>query len=602
MNFLNLNFLPFLIIAMVVFVGIVIFFERRFFTLIRRYWFYKRSLFSWISSILFLAGMGGLIFSLLDARGPEERIKTPVPKQRTIILIDTSASMLAEDVKPSRLQKASLIAKHFARKAAGHQLSIVAFAEIQKPIVPFTNDLDLIDARLDSIKFLRNQYGSSALSVAVQESIQYFYDGGGEMRGNIIVFTDGEETSAEVKLKVPEGIHIAFVGVGTNQGGRIPLDDGRGFRFGYKKDRGQDVITKLNENFFKSTVADLPSAKYWLANTYSLPSEEILEFFQSEEKKSEEKQDMIIRPVMMEWIVLPSLILLILSWLFKSVRVFTLGLLLIISPVRAEEEKIEYSPELIKKMQELQDGKLSSRQKIKLADDLYRAGGKTEALALFDENLPKDGSGEDIPKEAYLNYGTALLDSGRGQEALTIYDELEKQLGDSPEASEIRKKMEKNTLSYFKKEKEKKEQQKKEQEKKDQENKDGKEGKENKDQQGESGDKKQQGESGKDKQQQSQSGQQQDKKDQGKEGEEKKDQKDKGEEKKDEEGDGDEEKKDAKKEGESDEGQGKKPLPPKKLAPKLKQLMSDDRQLQMRMIEQGTRELNRKKLRNSKDW
>lgn len=593
MNFLNLNYLPFLLLIFAVLLGIVLFYEKKFFAVIKRYWFYKRSLISWISTLLFLAGMGGLIFSLLDARGPEERVKTPIPKQRTIILIDTSASMLAEDVKPSRLQKATLIAKHFARKAVGHQLSIVAFAEIQKPILPFTNDVDLIDARLDSIKFLRNQYGSSALSVALQESIQYFYDGGGEMRGNIIVFTDGEETSAGVKLKIPEGIHVAFVGVGTSQGGRIPLDDGRGFRFGYKKDRGQDVITKLNENFFKATVADLPSAKYWLANTYSLPSEEILEFFQSEGKKSEEKQDMVIRPVMMEWIVIPSLLLLVFSYFFKAIKIFTLGMFLFLSPVRAEE-KVEYTPELIKKMQDLQAGKLNPRQKVKLADDLYRAGGKEEAMALFDENLPKDGSGQDIPQEAYLNYGTALLERGRGQEALTVYDTLDKQLGDSPEASALRDKMEKNTLSYFRQEKQKKEQQ-----KKDEQNKENKDNKDNKDQQNQSGDSKQQDKGGQDKQQ-GQSGQQEKKEEDKKEGQDKKDQKDKGEEKK--EGDGEEDKKEEPKDGESEEAQDKKPLPPKKLAPKLKQLMSDDRQLQMRMIEQGTRELNRKKLRNSKDW
>ncbi len=603
MNFLNLNYLPYLILAISVFLGVVLFFENRFFAVIRRYWFYKRSIVSWVSSILFLIGMGGLILSLLDARGPEQRVKTPVPKQRTIILIDTSASMLAEDVKPSRLQKATLIAKHFARKAAGHQLSIVAFAEIQKPIVPFTNDLDLIDARLDSIKFLRNQYGSSALSVAVQESIQYFYDGGGEMRGNIIVFTDGEETSAGVKLKVPEGIHVAFVGVGTNQGGRIPLDDGRGFRFGYKKDRGQDVVTKLNEDFFKSTVSDLPSAKYWLANTYSLPSEEILEFFQSEEKKSEEKQDMVIRPVMMEWIVVPSILLLILSYFFKAIRVFTLGMLLIISPGQAQDEKVQYTPELIKKMEELQAGKLNPRQKVKLADDLYRAGGKEEALALFDENLPKDTTSQDIPNEAYLNYGTALLESGRGQEALTVYDNLDQKLGNSPDASGIREKMEKNTLSFFRQEKQKKEQQKKDKQDKDKkENKDNKDGKDPQDQSGDNKD--QQDKSGKDQQQQGQSGQQdkkeQEKKDQEKKDQEKKDEKDKGEEKKD--GEGEEDNKEKPKDGETEDGQEKKPLPPKKLAPKLKQLMSDDRQLQMRMIEQGTRELNRKKLRNSKDW
>lgn len=587
MNFLNWSYLPFLIGAFVVLMASVIYVEKKFFSLIHRYWFYKRSIFSWISSILFIAGMGGLLLSLLDARGPEERVKTPVPKQRTIILIDTSASMLAEDVKPNRLQKAALIAKHFARKAAGHQLAIVAFAEIQKPIVPFTNDLDLIDARLDSLKNLRNQYGSSALTVAVQESLQYFLEAGGDVQGNLLVLTDGEETSAGVKLKIPDGVHVAFVGVGTTQGGRIPLDDGRGFRFGYKKDRGQDVITKLNENFFKATVSDIASAKYWLANTYSLPSEEILEFFQAEEKKSEEKQDMVIRPVMMEWIVIPSLILLLLSWLFKSIRVFTLGVLLLLGPVRAED-KVELSPETIKKMQELQEGKLNPRQKVKLADELYRAGAKAEAVELFDESLPKTPGTGDIPNEAYLNYGTALLQNGRVQDAFGVYDSLNQKLSTSPEDKALKEKMEKNSLAFF--------QQQKEQQKK--QDKDKKDSEQKKDQQNQSGDQQNQGQSGQDKQQQGKSGK--DQKDDKGEKDKKEDQK-KDQDNKDGEGEENKDEQKPKEDQEPQEGEPK-PMPPKKLAPKLKQLMSDDRQLQMRMIEQGTRELNRKKLRNSKDW
>src|SRR5690606_26849719 len=263
-----------------------------------------------------------LLTSLLDFRGPEEKIKTAAPSERTIILVDTSASMLAEDVKPSRLQKATLIAKHFARKAGGHQLSVVAFAEIQKKIVPFTNDLDLIDSRLDSLKNLKNQYGSSALNVALQESVQYFKETGGEAVGNILVLTDGEETAESIDLKIPETVHVALVGIGTAQGGRIPLDDSRGFRYGYKKDKGVDVITKLNESYFKDVVQQIPSGKYWLTNTYSLPAEEILQFFSREDTKSHTEQDMIIKPVLMEYIVLPSLLILVVRYVLKFFTAF----------------------------------------------------------------------------------------------------------------------------------------------------------------------------------------------------------------------------------------------------------------------------------------
>src|SRR5690606_7959472 len=128
-----------------------------------------RSFVSHISKICFLVGFSLLALSLLDLRGPEERIKAQVPSKRTIVLMDTSASMLAEDVRPSRLEKAVLLAKHFARKAVGHQISVIVFSETQMKIVPFTSDLDLIDSRLESIRGLKNHYASSALSLALQD-------------------------------------------------------------------------------------------------------------------------------------------------------------------------------------------------------------------------------------------------------------------------------------------------------------------------------------------------------------------------------------------------------------------------------------------------
>lgn len=576
MNFQHLNYLPILIIFVLVVIVSTLYLEHKFFKMVRLYWFYKRSFFSVISSLLFLTGMTFLILSLLDLRGPEEKIKAGVPTERTIILIDTSASMLAEDVKPSRLQKAVLVAKHFARKAAGQQMAIVAFAEIQKKIVPFTNDLDLIDARLESIKNLRNQNGSSALSAAIQESIQYFKETG-EARGNILVLTDGEETAEEIDLNVSKEIHVALVGLGTTQGGRIPLDDGQGFRFGYKKTRGQDVITKLNEAFFKKVASDLPSGEYWLANSYNFPTDEILEFFKGEKLNAEKQQDMVIKPVMMEYMVLPALLLLALSYIFKSIRVFTLSLVFLIMPVKASDE-IKLTPEIQQKMHDLQDGKLNKLEKIKLADELLKAGAKDEGLALFEENLSLNKS-DDIPNEAFLNYGTGLLEKGDVAKGLSIYDSLSKKKNLS---SEIKDMMNKNVSTFFKTQ-EKKKQQKEQDKKEDKDKKD-----------------KGQEQSGQ------QSGQQQDKNSKGNKQEQPKPEDGQQKDQKRKESENDKKEEENKNEENKESGQEKEPekkkLPPPKLEPKLKQLMSDDRQLQLKMIEQGTREMNRRKNRENKDW
>lgn len=592
MNFEHANYLPFIVGALAVLVLTVIYMDRKFFNIVKLYWFYNRSIFSYFSSVLFLAGMTGLLLSLLDFRGPEERIKGGVPTDRTIILLDTSASMLAEDVKPSRLQKATLIAKHFARKAAGHQLSIVAFAEIQKKIVPFTNDLDLIDARLDSLKNLRNQNGSSALSAAIQESIQYFKEVG-EARGNILILTDGEETAESINLNIPKDIYIALVGIGTTQGGRIPLDDGRGFRFGYKKSQGKDVITKLNEDFFKQVTADISTAQYWLANTYSLPSDEILDFFKSQKANSEKQQDMVIKPVMMEWIVVPAIVLLVLSYALKAIKVFSLGLLLLILPLHAQEtEGPELSPEILQSLELLQKGELNQLEKIKLADQLHKAGASNEALALYDENLSQKKIDPSLPPEAYLNFGTALLEKGQAQKGIEVYEALTKQIdANTEQGKKIKGMIEKNIVNYFKVQ-EQKQQQKKKQDQEKKENQD----KNQKDQQGSSNpqDQKNQPRPGNNQQKDPKEGErpQKDKKDKGDKGEEEKKEKSQ----EDQEKDQNKEQQDKSQEGE------KKKLPPKKIPAKLKQLMSDDRQLQLKIIEQNTRDMNRRKSRQNKDW
>lgn len=277
-------------------------------------------------------------------------------------------------------------------------------------------------------------------------------------------------------------------------------------------------------------------------------------------------------------------------------------MLLIILPVHAEEEKPEIPPAVLEKMEQLQKGELSQLEKIKLADELQRAGAKPEALALYEENLPVDQRKSEIPPEAYLNYGTALLEKGEEQNGLAVYDTLTESLDPkAPKTQKIKDIIEKNVVNFFKVQEQKKQQEEKEK-------KDKKENKENK----EKGEKdQQQGSGGENQDQKDQQGQnpkdQKDKK-QGDQPQEKQDKKDeKGEEKDKEQKDKEDKEKDGedkeqKDKGESDKEGEQKKMPPPKMTPKLKQLMSDDRQMQLKVIEQGTRDMNRRTNRDNKDW
>lgn len=626
MNFNEMKLLPMIFVLFSILVVLIVLFEKRYFKFVNLYWFYKRSLLSYASSIFFLVGMAGLLTSLLDLRGQEEIIKMPVPSSRTIILLDTSASMLAEDVRPSRLKKSLLIAKHFARKAAGQQISVIAFSEVHKKIIPFTTDLDLIDSRLDSLGDLKNHYGSSALSLALQESVQYFKDVNTSGAANILVLTDGEETTKTIKVNIPSYIKVAFIGVGTDKGGTIPLESKQGIRMGFKTHRGQKVITKLNESFFKDLVSDIKQAKYWKANSYSLPTEDIVRFFNDDKldqnQKGQRERDITIKPVLMHYLVLPSLALLMISYILKFFKTFRLSILiffLFIPFSKADNLEVEnknerqLSAKTQEMMRELEQGELHHNQKIKLADNLYREGLKKDGLSLFEESL-SSGIEQSVPYEAYLNYGSALLESGKEKEGLRLLHDLLSELKkeEDPRFFSLIQKMESNISAYFqmkKNQQDKKSNHNQKKDKKDQQNQQDKqnnqENQENQSQQDQQNQQNnQENDNNKNQQQDPQTKNDHQK---SKDQENPKDTKSVSEDKKSQ---------DQQKESEDQEDQNSKKeesdqskrentqqtQPQKGLSAKLKQLLSDDRKLQMKVIESETRDLNKKHDNDSKGW
>ena len=75
-----------------------------------------------------------------------------------------------------------------------------------KKIVPFTDDNNLVDARIDTLKSLDLKRGGTSLDMAIQQSLQYFITESSDIQGNILVITDGEETESIADLKIPKGI------------------------------------------------------------------------------------------------------------------------------------------------------------------------------------------------------------------------------------------------------------------------------------------------------------------------------------------------------------------------------------------------------------
>ena len=167
-----------------------------------------------------------------------------------VFAIDVSKSMLAEDVAPNRLEKSKQLVTQIINNLASDRVGIIAYAGKAFPQLPITTDYASAKMFLQSMNTDMLSSQGTAINEAIQLSRNYFDD---EEQTNrvLIILSDGEDhndLSVEVaEAASEEGIKIYTIGVGSENGGPIPLKR-NGVVRSYKKDQNNEtVITKLNK-------------------------------------------------------------------------------------------------------------------------------------------------------------------------------------------------------------------------------------------------------------------------------------------------------------------------------------------------------------------
>lgn len=597
MTFLNTKYLLIIIPIILIFVYLNYKLDRTFYNWIKDHWFYKRTKANKISFCLYLASVSLLIIALLDLRGPVENIEGKVSSQKTIILIDSSSSMLTEDVRPNRYKKALLLIKHYVKKAVGQQISLVVFSDGTKRIIPFTEDIDLIEARINSIEKLTLKKGGTALSLAIQESIQFLKNNSEDnsyFTGNILLITDAEETQDALDLNIPDNISVAVIGVGTKKGGTIPIRNSQGTFQRNKRFKGADVVSKLDESFLQKLGNKIKNYKYWIATSYSIPTEEILSFFNKKHKLKESNSSFKIQPVLSEYLLIPAVILFILSILLKYPRQFHIVKLLLvvslisISSLRAEDNEPKKSSKTIELENKLINNNLEKQGKLVLGSSLLQDGFSKESETLYEENL--QSSINENNKEHHFNYATSLLKNGKIGNGIKKFQNITDYLDRNPSVNnkKLSKSIKENILKAFLSQQGGGKGKKQNKEDKNQSNQN--DNKDNK--QDQSGDDK------KNKDSSDKNNKSDNKKKDNEQGNEKnKDKENHKNQNKDKKEDGKRDKKNNKKQDQSSEKNDKKK--PEKLPAILKQLKSQDNQLQKKLIDAKT---IKRKSRDQKDW
>src|SRR5256886_9323925 len=169
-----------------------------------------------------------------------------------LIAVDTSRSMLSNDVQPNRLERVKLAVQDLVNQLQGDRVGLIAFAGRAFLQAPLTIDYDAVFEALNDLDTKTIPEGGTNISSAITLATQSF---GKSATGNraLIFFTDGEELSGDAvktakAAAADDGVRIFTVGVGTPQGSLIPVTGDDGQTAFVKDPAGQVVKSKLDEN------------------------------------------------------------------------------------------------------------------------------------------------------------------------------------------------------------------------------------------------------------------------------------------------------------------------------------------------------------------
>jgi Ca-activated chloride channel homolog len=220
-----------------------------------------------------------------------------------VFAVDISKSMLAEDIKPNRLEKTKQLVSQIINQLGNDRVGIVGYAGSAYPILPMTTDYSIAKMYLQSMNTNMVSSQGTAFNDAIKLAVDYF-----DVKDTsklIILVSDGEdhgEGAAEaVELAKEKGVRILTVGVGTENGALIPLKDTKGNISSYKKDQnGENVITKLYPDVLKN-IATKTKTKYIFGSSTKEVVEEVKKQLDKIEKTEFESQQIADYESQYQW-------------------------------------------------------------------------------------------------------------------------------------------------------------------------------------------------------------------------------------------------------------------------------------------------------------
>ena len=256
-----------------------------------------------------------LVFGLVNPKIGTE-LKTVKREGVDIVFaLDVSKSMLAEDIAPNRIFKAKRLVSEIFNKLGSDRVGIIAYASTAIPVLPITTDFSSAKMFLESLNTdMLSSQGTSIIE-AIQLSKGYF-DDDNQTNRILCILSDGEDhefKEDQLFSAIQEsGITIFTVGLGSSKGAPIPIKENNIVK-SYKKDeKGEVVITRLNENLLQK-MANQSAGKYIKGDNTNQVVDDIINELKEMDKKEFESKQFVSFKDQFQWFLGFGLLLLLID-------------------------------------------------------------------------------------------------------------------------------------------------------------------------------------------------------------------------------------------------------------------------------------------------
>ncbi len=217
-------------------------------------------------AVLLVAAFVSIVIALTEPKWNPQPQQIRRKGRDVAILLDTSRSMLAEDIAPNRLERSKIAISDLLEVLAGDRIAIITFAGNAMVKCPLTQDYAFVRMALADISTESTSRGGTMIGDAIRKAAEEVFDKDSREYKDVILITDGEDHDSfplqAAEKAAEEGVRIIAIGLGDDAtGSRIPITGPNGART-FLTYNGQEVWSKLDSDTLREVAYATDGGKY----------------------------------------------------------------------------------------------------------------------------------------------------------------------------------------------------------------------------------------------------------------------------------------------------------------------------------------------------